>query len=129
MIRSELDALPIEELSGAGRASLMPGRSHMCGHDGHTTILAALGRQFGRARPRRGRVVLLFQPAEETGDGAAGIIADPPFAELAPDLAFSLHNLPGVPFGEVRLKAGVVTCSASSGWRRAPCAFPRSPGA
>ncbi|WAJ27173.1 amidohydrolase [Antarcticirhabdus aurantiaca] len=116
MIRSELDALPIEELSGAAHASLVPGRSHMCGHDGHTTILAALGRQFGRARPSRGRVVLLFQPAEETGDGAAGVIADPRFAEFAPDLAFSLHNLPGVPFGEVRLKVGVVNC-ASRGLR------------
>src|SRR5690606_21457718 len=51
MFRSELDALPIHELSGVAHASLVPGRSHMCGHDGHTAILAALGRQFGRKRP------------------------------------------------------------------------------
>ncbi|GGE12610.1 amidohydrolase [Aureimonas endophytica] len=116
MFRSELDALPIEELSGVAHASLVPGRSHMCGHDGHSAILAALGRQFGRERPGRGRVVLMFQPAEETGDGAAGVIADPRFGAIAPDFAFSLHNLPGVPFGEVRLKAGVVNC-ASRGLR------------
>lgn len=48
----------------------------------------------------------MFQPAEETG--AAGAVADPRFGEIAPNIAFSLHNLPGVPFGEVRLKAGVV---------------------
>nr|MDQ2705240.1 amidohydrolase [Pseudomonadota bacterium] len=116
MFRSELDALPIQELSGVAHASLVPGRSHMCGHDGHTAILVALGRQFGRRRPGRGRVVLMFQPAEETGDGAAGVTSDPRFGEIAPDFAFSLHNLPGVPFGEVRLKAGVVNC-ASRGMR------------
>ena len=116
LFRSELDALPIEELSGVEHASEVPGKSHMCGHDGHTAILAALGRQFGRDRPVRGRVVLMFQPAEETGNGAAGVVADPRFGEIAPDFAFSLHNLPGVPFGEVRLKAGTVNC-ASRGMR------------
>ncbi|TGP20336.1 MULTISPECIES: amidohydrolase [unclassified Mesorhizobium] len=116
LFRSELDALPIEELSGVEHSSQVPGKSHMCGHDGHTAILAALGRQLGRQRPARGRVVLMFQPAEETGNGAAGVVADPRFSEIAPDFAFSLHNLPGVPFGEVRLKAGVVNC-ASRGMR------------
>src|SRR5262245_42285596 len=116
MFRSELDALPIHELSGVAHASLVPGKSTMCGHDGHTAILAGLGRQFGRARPARWRVVLMFQPAEETGDGAAAMVADPRFVEIAPDFAFSLHNLPGVPLGEVRLKAGVVNC-ASRGMR------------
>lgn len=116
LFRSELDALPIEELSGVAHASEVPGKSHMCGHDGHTAILAALGRQFGRRRPARGRVVLMFQPAEETGNGAAGVVADPRFGEIAPDFAFSLHNLPGVPFGEVRVKPGVVNC-ASRGMR------------
>jgi amidohydrolase len=61
-------------------------------------------------------VVLVFQPAEETGNGAAGVVADPRFGEIAPDFAFSLHNLPGVPFGEVRVKPGVVNC-ASRGMR------------
>jgi len=116
LFRSELDALPIHELSGAPHSSLVPGKSHMCGHDGHTAILAALGRQLGRERPARGRVVLMFQPAEETGNGAAGVVADPRFDAIAPDFAFSLHNLPGVPFGEVRLKTGVVNC-ASRGMR------------
>lgn len=86
------------------------------GPDKVTAILAALGRQLGREKPARGRVVLMFQPAEETGNGAAGVVADPRFGEIAPDFAFSLHNLPGVPFGEVRLKTGVVNC-ASRGMR------------
>ena len=112
LFRSELDALPIEELSGVPHASLVPGKSHMCGHDGHTTILAALGRMLGRQRPARGRVALLFQPAEETGMGARAVVSDPRFADIAPDFAFSLHNLPGVPLGEVLLRAGVVNCAS-----------------
>ena len=116
MFRSELDALPIHELSAVPHASVVPGKSHMCGHDGHTAILAALGRQLGRRRPARGRIVLMFQPAEETGNGAAGVVGDPRFGEIAPDFAFSLHNMPGLPFGEVRLKPGVVNC-ASRGMR------------
>src|SRR5690606_31326309 len=112
LFRSEIDALPIEELGDVAHRSLVPGKSHMCGHEGHTTILAALARQFGRRRPATGRVVLMFQPAEETGAGAAGVIADPRYGTIAHDYAFSLHNLPGTPLGHVRLKPGVVNCAS-----------------
>jgi amidohydrolase len=116
LFRSELDALPIEELPDIPHRSTVPGKSHMCGHDGHTTILAALARQFGRQPPARGRIVLMFQPAEETGNGAAGVVTDPRYESIRPDFAFSLHNLPGTPLGHVRLRSGVVNC-ASRGMR------------
>ena len=116
LFRSELDALPIEEVAPIEHRSTVAGKSHMCGHDGHTTILAALARQFGRQKPARGRVILMFQPAEETGNGAAGVVADPRYEDIRPDFAFSLHNLPGTPLGHVRLKSGVVNC-ASRGMR------------
>ena len=116
LFRSELVALPIEELTDVSHRSTVPGKAHMCGHDGHTTILAALGRPCGRRGPARGRAVLMFQPAEETGAGAAGVVADPRYEAIRPDFAFSLHNLPGTPLGHVRLKAGVVNC-ASRGLR------------
>lgn len=116
MVRAELDALPIEELSDAPHRSQVPGKGHLCGHDGHMTILAGLARGLGRARPRRGRAVLLFQPAEETGAGAAAVIADPQFAAIAPDYAFSLHNKPGIPLGHARLSEGPANC-ASRGLR------------
>ncbi|MCB1454037.1 MAG: amidohydrolase [Rhizobiaceae bacterium] len=116
LLRAELDALPIAEISDLPHRSAIPGKGHMCGHDGHMAILAAVGRQLGRQRPGRGRVVLMYQPAEETGDGAAGVTADPRYADIAPDFAFSLHNLPGSPLGHVRLKEGVVNC-ASRGMR------------
>lgn len=116
LFRAELDALPIAEISDIPHRSTVEGKGHMCGHDGHMAILAALGRQFGRQRPASGRVVLMFQPAEETGNGAAGVVADPRYQAIRPDFAFSLHNLPGTPLGHVRLKQGVVNC-ASRGMR------------
>ena len=116
LFRAELDALPIAEITDVPHRSGVPGKSHMCGHDGHTATIAALGRLFSRDRPGVGRVVLMFQPAEETGAGAAGVIADPRYGEIAPDFAFSLHNYPGTPFGHALLKEGVVAC-ASRGMR------------
>jgi metal-dependent amidase/aminoacylase/carboxypeptidase family protein len=67
LIRCELDALPIEDLSGVPHSSQVSGKGHLCGHDGHMTTVAALSRGLGRQRPQRGRAILLFQPAEETG--------------------------------------------------------------
>jgi amidohydrolase len=116
MVRAELDGLPIEEVSGIAHRSTVPGKAHLCGHEGHMAILAAVARGLGRKRPERGRVVLLFQPAEEDGSGAAAVLADPKFQEIAPDFVFALHNLPGLALGHVALKEGVVNC-ASRGMR------------
>lgn len=116
LFRCELDALPIPEISNAAHRSEVPGKGHLCGHDGHMAIIAALGRGLARRRLERGRVVLMFQPAEETGAGAAAVIADSAFGEIRPDLSFSLHNLPGLPLGHVALASGPVNC-ASRGLR------------
>ncbi|NBN63307.1 amidohydrolase [Pannonibacter tanglangensis] len=116
LLRCELDALPIEEHSTAAHRSRIPGKGHLCGHDGHATILTAVATALARARPACGRVVLLFQPAEEDGSGAAAVIADPAFAPLRPDMALSLHNMPGLALGHAELKAGPVNC-ASRGLR------------
>ena len=116
MIRAELDALPIVEESTLDHRSTIPGKGHLCGHDGHMATLAALARGLGRQRPAKGRVVLMFQPAEETGAGAAAVIADPKFAGLAPDMSFSYHNMPGLPLGRVAITEGSVNC-ASRGMR------------
>jgi amidohydrolase len=112
MLRAELDALPITELTGAAHASENPGTGHLCGHDGHMTILMGVARLLARHRPRRGRVVLMFQPAEEDGSGAAAVIADPRFAGVQPDWAFAIHNLPGVALGQALLAAGPVNCAS-----------------
>ncbi|HOZ33490.1 MAG TPA: amidohydrolase [Tabrizicola sp.] len=116
LFRSELDALPIEELSQAEYRSTIPGKAHLCGHEGHSTILLGLARIIARNPPARGRVVLLFQPAEEDGSGAAAVLADPRFAEITPDWAFALHNMPGHPLGQAIIAPGPANC-ASEGLR------------
>lgn len=115
-IRCELDALPIPETTGLAYASRVPGKGHLCGHDGHMVMVLAVAQALADRRPARGRAVLLFQPAEETGKGAARLRADPQFAAVAPDLILSLHNLPGLALGEVALCRGAANC-ASRGMR------------
>lgn len=112
MIRCELDALPIAETGGGGWQSTIAGTGHQCGHDGHTAILLGVARLLARRGPARGRAVLLFQPAEETGAGAAAVLADPSFDALRPDWAFALHNMPGLPLGAVSLAPGPANCAS-----------------
>jgi amidohydrolase len=112
MLRAELDGLPIQEISEIAHRSQVAGKAHLCGHDGHMTILAAVARSLGRNRPRRGRAVLLFQPAEEDGSGAAAVLADRKFEQVRPDFVFSLHNLPGLPLGQVAVAEGLVNCAS-----------------
>ncbi len=106
LLRCELDALPIHEQLTIGHGSRRASVSHKCGHDGHMAILCGVARELGRGCPPRGRVVLLFQPAEETGEGAALVLDDPQFASVRPDWVFALHNLPGYGLGEVLLREG-----------------------
>ena len=112
LFRAELDALPIEEASTFDHRSRNRGKAHLCGHDGHMAILAALARGLARERPKRGRAVLLFQPAEEDGSGAAAVIADPKYKKIRPDFCFALHNMPGLPLGHAALKEGPVACAS-----------------
>ena len=101
LFRAELDALPIDERNNIDWSSLIAGKSHACGHDGHMTILLALGRMIARKPIAKGRVILMFQPSEETGNGAKAIVADPKYSEIQADWAFAIHVKPGSPFGYV----------------------------
>jgi amidohydrolase len=95
LFRCELDALPIQETTELPYTSVFDGVGHLCGHDGHMAIILGLATLIKDDRPSRGRAILLFQPAEETGTGAALVIKDPGFKEVKPDYAFAIHNLPG----------------------------------
>ncbi len=112
LFRAELDALPIQELSDAPHRSTIPGAGHLCGHEGHMTFLMGLARLLSRNRPAKGRVILMFQPAEEDGSGAAAVIVDPNFSAIKPDWAFAIHNMPGLALGQAMLKAGTVNCAS-----------------
>jgi amidohydrolase len=101
MIRCELDALPIEESNLFEYRSAIEGVSHKCGHDGHMAMVAGLIFWIKEQTFRHGKIILLFQPAEETGKGARAVIEDPNFKELKPDYVFALHNIPGEPLNSI----------------------------
>jgi amidohydrolase len=113
LFRCELDALPIEELRESEYQSQIPGKGHLCGHDGHMAILCGLGEILSQNRPESGEVVLLFQAAEETGDGARAVLADPRFEQIRPDAAFALHNLPGYPLHQVVMRRGTFAAGST----------------
>ena len=94
-IRCELDALPITEHNQFAHQSTVSGVSHKCGHDGHMTIVAGLSPWLKEQDFTRGKVILLFQPAEEVGKGANEMLQDVRLAALEIDYMFALHNIPG----------------------------------
>ncbi len=112
VFRCELDAIPVDEKNDFVYRSRMPGIAHKCGHDGHMAIMAGLGYLISLNRPQKGKIILVYQPAEETGQGAAAIVDDPEFKNLKPDYAFALHNLPGYPLGAIVLKSGTINCAS-----------------
>ena len=116
MIRAELDALPIEEKLELSYQSTNPGVSHKCGHDGHMCMVLGLANSLYEKPPAKGRVILLFQSAEETGQGAHWMLEDSEFKKYQPDYAFALHNLPGHEMGQVLIKEGTF-CAASVGMK------------
>ncbi|WP_338731799.1 amidohydrolase [Mangrovimonas cancribranchiae] len=114
MFRAELDALPIQEVNTFSHHSKIEGISHKCGHDGHMTILYGLAQKLQKTPISKGSVILLFQSAEETGEGAKAILSDEKFKSITPDFIFSLHNVPGYPFGNIICKTGTFTASVVS---------------
>lgn len=113
MFRCELDALPIEEKNNLSYRSAIKGKAHLCGHDGHMAMVAGLAAYLNQERPKQGRVILLFQPSEETGKGAEQLINDRAFKEIGPDFIFAIHNLPGYPLHEVLLSDGHFAAASS----------------
>jgi amidohydrolase len=93
-LRAEMDALPMGEESTRPHTSQIPGAAHACGHDGHTVAMLAVARRLARCPPARGRVVILFQPAEETAQGAAAMIRDGLLQRLPLDEIYAFHGMP-----------------------------------
>ena len=114
LLRCELDALPIPETMKIGYQSAKAGVSHKCGHDGHMAILCGVALHLAQQQSRAAEVILLFQPAEETGQGAQWMLDDPAFAALKPDFVYALHNVPEHPLHQIIVKEGTFA-PASSG--------------
>jgi amidohydrolase len=114
MFRAELDALPITEENDFKHASKNKGVAHLCGHDGHMSILFSLGFRLNQTPPQKGAVTLLFQPAEETGEGANAILNADAFSNIKPDFIIALHNIPGEPKNRILARPGVTTPAVTS---------------
>ncbi len=112
--RAELDALPIKEINTISYASKNENVAHACGHDGHMAILTGLASQIAQDRPTKGKVVILFQQAEETEQGAKDVMEDTVFEQIKPDYIFALHNIPGVEKNKILIKNGSFTAASKA---------------
>jgi len=114
-IRADMDALPINEQTGLPFASKVPGKMHACGHDVHTVIaLGVAATLAGMKSELRGRVKLIFQPAEETLSGAQAMIADGALEDPKMDVVLGYHNWPAVEAGKVGYNTEAVMSSADA---------------
>jgi len=111
-IRADMDALPIDEASGAGWTSVHAGVMHACGHDGHTAMLLAAARHLAEHGSFDGTLHLIFQPAEEGGGGALRMMADGLFERFPCDAVFAMHNMPGIEQGRFVLREGAAMASS-----------------
>ncbi len=110
-LRSDIDALELQECTGLPYASLHAGRMHACGHDGHMACLCGAAKILAAHREAlRGTVRFIFQPAEELGAGGRMVVEEGVLDGV--DAVFALHAWPSVPLGKFGLKSGPLMASA-----------------
>lgn len=113
-VRSDMDALPMKDGCGKPYASVVDGRGHCCGHDGHTTWLLGVARWLASHRDFPGRVVLVFQAAEEPGLGAKALIEAGLFEKYGIEEIYGGHTEPNLPKGTIGFKPGPLQAASDS---------------
>ena len=111
-LRADMDALPIIEATGVDYASRSHGTMHACGHDGHTAMLLGAAKYLAETRNFDGRVVLIFQPAEEGGGGGREMVQDGMIDRWGIQEVYGMHNMPGIPVGHFAIRPGAMMAAA-----------------
>jgi hippurate hydrolase len=113
-LRADTDALAVQEMSDSDHKSTIPGKSHTCGHDGHTAMLLGAARYLAEKKSFNGTVHLIFQPAEEVMGGAPAMIADGLFERFPMEAVFGMHNMPTLERGKLYFTTGPIMAAVDN---------------